>query len=124
MNNVEKFSEKQEEIIEKRFNDLYPNVRTAVILLELTKTSLVDANDCVNENTCPHDTKAVLEMVTDLLGPLKGYISELSLNGRLLLDENFLKTSVLVNDNNNGRLIKASPGARPAETLVANNGKR
>jgi hypothetical protein len=95
MNNVEKFSEKQEEIIEKRFNDLYPNVRTAVLLLELTKTSLVDANDCVNEKTCPHDTKAVLEMVTDLLGPLKGYISELSLNGKLLLDENFFKTGVL-----------------------------
>jgi hypothetical protein len=34
-------------------------------------------------------------MVTDLLGPLKGYISELSLNGKLLLDENFFKTGVL-----------------------------
>lgn len=25
------------------------------------------------------------------------------------------------NDNNNGRPVKASPGARPAETLVTNN---
>lgn len=99
MSNIENFTEKQEEIIEKRFNNLYPNLRTAVLLLELTKTSLVDINDCVNEKTCPHDTKEVLEMVTDLLEPLKCYISELSLNGKLLLDENFLKIGVLATDN-------------------------
>ncbi|WP_151948133.1 hypothetical protein [Aliarcobacter butzleri] len=89
---IEKFTEQQKEIIESCFDSVYTDVKRSLLLVELVKTSLViESSDEVNKNTCPYDTKAALEIVVELLKPIKSFILEASCDGSIILNENFLK---------------------------------
>jgi hypothetical protein len=88
MSNNQKFTDEQEKLIESNFDNVYENLKKALIIIELVKSSLVDEDsDTINKNTSPYDTREALRIATEYLEPVKSYICEISCGGSYILED-------------------------------------
>jgi hypothetical protein len=98
MSNSQKFTDEQKKLIESNFDNVYENLKKALIIIELVKSSLVDEDsDSINKNTSPYDTREALKIVTEYLAPVKSYICEVTCDSSHILDETFLRSEKDIN---------------------------
>lgn len=97
---IKKFTEEQEDIIEKTFKRVSSNSLRAKFLIDLVKESLINIHGEFNQNVSAEHISEILTLTKDLLDPVDELVSELSMSGGYLLWESNLESIENIKANN------------------------